>query len=65
MKRFHPFFIVGTLGMLITSLLHICMAIFAIRSFSHASFISIYPVFVTFVILGIILTYNKQKLSEW
>lgn len=64
MKKFHPFFIIGTLGMIVTSVLHMCLALGLSASSAHTSFYVIYPVFIAFLAIGFGLTLKKQKESE-
>ena len=61
MKKFHPFFTIGTLGMIVIALLHIFLAL-ALEIYSaNNAFFSIYPVFLTFIILGVAFTINDEK----
>lgn len=60
MKKFHPFFAIGTIGMIILALLHIGLALL-IGSSVHATFYVLYPVFVSFLGLGFALTLKQQQ----
>lgn len=61
MKKLHPFYVIGTFGMIILSVLHIAMA-FSIKSASvHTTFFTLYPVFLSFLALGFGLTLKKQR----
>ncbi|MEO6681198.1 MAG: hypothetical protein ABIN48_00090 [Ginsengibacter sp.] len=62
MKNFHPFFTIGTVGMIVLACLHIFMAL-ALSMTSHATFFVMYSIFLTFLILGVGLTIKKQKES--
>lgn len=64
MKKFHPFFIIGTVGMIVTSLLHIFLALGLSVSSAHSSFFAIYPTFIAFLAIGFGLTLKKQKEAE-
>ncbi len=61
MKKFHPFFIIGTVGMIVTSALHIFLALGLSVSSAHSSFYVIYPTFIAFLAIGFGLTLKKQK----
>lgn len=61
MKNFHPFFIIGTLGMIVTSILHLFLALGLSISSAHPSFYVIYPVFMAFLMIGFGLTLKKLK----
>ena len=61
MKKFHPFFSIGTLGMIVIALLHVFLALGLELSSTHGAFFTIYPVFLTFIILGVTFTIKDQK----
>lgn len=61
MKKFHPFFIIGTFGMIITAILHIILALGLSLTNVHNTFFIIYPTFLSFLILGVALTVKNQK----
>ena len=60
MKNFHPFFIIGTLGTIITAMLHMFFAL-GLSLSSHATFLILYPAFTTFLFLGVAFTVRKVK----
>ncbi|WP_226388804.1 hypothetical protein [Penaeicola halotolerans] len=62
MKNFHPFFIIGTVGMIINAALHIFMTL-GLSIDSNTIFLGIYPTFLLFIVLGVALTLKKQKES--
>ena len=64
MKNFHPFFIIGTVGMMITSTLHIFLALVLSISTAHSSFYGNYSLFIAFLAIGFGLTLKKQKESK-
>lgn len=64
MKKFHPFFIIGTVGMIVTAILHIFLALVLSVSSAHSSFYVIYPTFIAFLAIGFGLTLKNQKESE-
>ncbi len=61
MNRFHPFFIIGSVGIIVTSILHILFALVLSLVSSHSLFFALYPTFMTFMIIGMALTLKKQK----
>lgn len=67
MKNLNPLFIIGSLGMVITALLHMLLAFAVANSSVHKSFFIIYPVFAAFLTVGIIqiiLEHRAIKLKE-
>lgn len=64
MKKFHPFFVIGTVGTIVISLLHILFALGLSSRSVHSSFFAIYPVFIAFLMLGFFLTLKKQKQNK-
>ncbi len=63
MKKFHPFFTIGTVGTIVISSLHIFLAMGLSLTSVHSSFFVIYPIFIAFLIIGFGLTLKKQKAS--
>lgn len=61
MKNFHPFFTIGTVGIIISSCLHMFLALGILLTSIHTTFFVLYTVFLTFLILGVILTVKEQK----
>jgi hypothetical protein len=64
MKKFHPFFIIGTVGTIITSILHVFLALGLSVSSAHSSFYILYPSFIALLVIGFGLTLKKQKESK-
>lgn len=64
MKKFHPFFTIGTIGTIVVSLLHIFLALGLSLTSVHTYFFVIYPVFIAFLMIGFVLTLKKQKESK-
>ena len=66
MNKINPFFLIGTIGMLITSMLHILMAAITSQEAAAASgFWVMYPVFAGFLISGtVIMMKRKDPLKE-
>lgn len=61
MRKFHPFFSIGTVGIIITACLHMFLALNLSLTSVHSTFFTLYPVFLTFSILGVVLTVKNQK----
>lgn len=61
MKKFHPFFTIGTVGIIVTSILHMFLAWGLAVSSAHSTFFIIYPIFIAFLAIGFGLTLKKQK----
>ena len=61
MKEFHPFYFIGTLGVLITAIVNIILALGFSLTAANSTFFIIYPTFVAFLIIGVALTVKEQK----
>lgn len=61
MRKFHPFFIIGTFGIIVTALVHMFLALGLSVVSSHSVFFAIYPTFIAFLTIGVWLTFKKQK----
>ncbi len=61
MKKIHPFFTIGTVGIIVTACLHLFLALGLSLTSIHSVFFTVYPVFLAFLILGVVLTVKKQK----
>lgn len=65
MRQINPFFLIGTLGMLFTSMFHILMAAFTSEEVAASSFWMLYPVFAGFLIAGtLVMMKSKQSVKE-
>jgi len=60
MKNLNPFFTIGTVGMIVISLLHITLALILSLPV-HTIFITLYPVFLAFMAIGFVQIKNNQK----
>jgi len=65
MKKFHPFFTIGTIGTIVVASLHMLLALAFQLTSVHAAFFSLYPAFVAFLIIGVALTVKRQKQREF
>lgn len=61
MKKFHPFFSIGTIGMIVLAFLHIFLTVGLSLNGVHSSFFVMYPVFLSFLMIGFALTLKKKK----
>lgn len=61
MKTFHPFYFIGSIGIIITALLHIAFALVLSIVSNHSVYFAMYPTFIAIMVLGIGLTIKKQK----
>lgn len=64
MKNLHPFFVIGTVGMIVTSLLHMFLALVLSVSSANSAFFVIYPTFSAFLAIGFGLTLKSQKEAQ-
>ncbi|MCK0125147.1 hypothetical protein MWU76_12125 [Gelidibacter sp. F2691] len=60
MKKFHPFFYIGTVGMMVIACLHMVLALGLALTSVHSTFFVLYIVFLTFLILGVVLTHKNE-----
>jgi len=61
MRKFHLFFAIGTVGMILLACLHMFLALSLSLTSIHSTFFTLYPVFLTFLSSGIILTIKNKK----
>ena len=61
MKQINPFFLIGTLGMLFTSLFHIIMAALTSEEAASSDFWILYPVFAGFLIVGTVVMMKRKQ----
>lgn len=64
MKMFHPFFAIGTVGMIVIACLHMFLSLGLSLTSIHSTFFVLYTVFLAFLILGVALTVKKQEALE-
>ena len=64
MRKFHPFFIIGSFGIIVTALVHMFLALGLSVVSSHSIFFALYPTFLAFLTIGVGLTYKKQKETD-
>ncbi|QOW09551.1 hypothetical protein Q73A0000_03800 [Kaistella flava (ex Peng et al. 2021)] len=63
MKKFHPFFAIGTVGIIVIAGLHLFLSLVLSITSVHTPFFTLYSIFLTFLILGVIFTIKDQKTS--
>ena len=61
MKKFHPFFIIGTTGIIVTAVLHMILALGFSLTSVHTAFFVLYPTSFAFLAIGLGLTIKEQK----
>ncbi len=64
MNRINPFFLIGTTGMLISSVLHIFMAAITSEEIASTTYWILYPVFLGFLIVGTIIMMNRKSSTK-
>lgn len=64
MKNFHPFFSIGTVGMIVTGLLHMFMALALSITSAHGTFFNLSSMFWAFLIVGVALTISREKAAR-
>lgn len=62
MKKLPLFFVIGSVGMIGTALLHIFVALVT-GTGDHGVFLAMYPTFLAFLIIGIVQLFNGDKLT--
>ena len=63
MKILHPFYIIGTVGIIVTAIMHIIFAFALSIASNHSTFFVLYSVFTSFMIVGIAITIKKKEVS--
>lgn len=61
MTKLHPFFSIGTIGMILTAIMHMFLSLGLSLTFVHKTFFGMYPIFFAFLIVGTAITAKKQK----
>jgi hypothetical protein len=61
MKKINPYFTIGTVGIIVTALLHIFMTIYIPGPDLHIAFIILYPVSIAFLAIGFWKILKEQK----
>lgn len=61
MKKFHPFFTIGTVGTILIASLHMFLSLGLSLTSIHSTFFVLYSIFLTFLILGVVFTVKNQK----
>jgi hypothetical protein len=65
MTKFHPFFSIGTAGIILAAMLHLFLSLGMSLTSAHATFFIMYPIFLSFLILGFVFTVkNKKPVNE-
>lgn len=61
MKKFHPFYTIGTVGMILVAALHMFMALGLSINSVHTAFFGLYTMFIAFMVLGVGLSGKRLK----
>lgn len=61
MKKFHPFFTIGTVGIIVLACLHMFLGLGLSLTPGNSIFFTLYPLFLALLIFGVVLTIKNQK----
>lgn len=61
MNRINSVFLIGTLGMLFTSMFHILMAAFSSEEAAASAFWMLYPIFAGFLVAGTLVMMKRKQ----
>jgi hypothetical protein len=64
MKTLNPYFVIGTIGMIVTAILHIFMAILVGTPSVHRAFMLLYPVFAALLTIGGMQLLQEKKMVK-
>jgi hypothetical protein len=64
MKTLNPYFVIGTIGMIVTAVLHIFMAILVGTPSVHRAFMLLYPVFAALLTIGGMQILQERKMVK-
>ncbi|MCC8358309.1 hypothetical protein [Salinimicrobium sediminilitoris] len=64
MRQINLFFLIGTLGMLFTSMLHVLMAAITSEEAAASNLEMLYPVFAIFLIVGTWVMMKRKQPQE-
>ncbi len=64
MKTLNPFFVIGTIGMIVTAVLHIFMTLLIGTPSVHRAFMVLYPVFAAFLTIGGMQILQEKKMVK-
>jgi hypothetical protein len=64
MKTLNPFFVIGTVGMVVTAVLHIFMTLLINTPALHRVFMLLYPVFAAFLTIGGMQILTEKKMVK-
>lgn len=61
MKALNPFFITGTVGVVVTAIFHVVIVLVLSIPAAHTTFFVLYPMFISFlaIVEGQIINHNK------
>lgn len=61
MAHKNSFFVIGTVGLILTAILHMVMSLFILQEANHSVWVGIYPVFLAFLILGTVQIFKTKQ----
>ena len=61
MKNLNAFFVIGTVGMIVTAILHMMLTVVISDASLQSAFFVIYPTFITFLVIGTRQMVREQK----
>ncbi len=61
MRKFHPFYVIGSVGTVVVALLHLFFALGLGLSSMHSLFFVLYSTFISFIVLGVVLSVKNRK----
>ena len=64
MKTLDPFFVIGTIGMIVTAVLHIFMTLLVGTPSVHRVFMVLYPVFAALLTIGGMQILTEKKMVK-
>ena len=64
MKKLNPFFVIGTVGIILTAILHIAIALLVGTPSVHRSFLIMYPVFASVLAVGAAHIVQEKKMVK-
>jgi hypothetical protein len=64
MKHFHPFYVIGTIGMIVSGIFHLVLTLGLSLPAVHTTFYVLYSTFFAFLLLGIRFSLQPQKIKN-
>jgi hypothetical protein len=64
MRRLPPFFVIGSIGMIVTAIAHAVLSPFVGLLQAHTTFLATYPVFLAFLSIGTLQLLRLSAMQE-